>query len=46
MGRENESLFTGSWSHDPDGRHAHTGKNHSKKNFSRTDKPIFTKLGM
>ena len=23
MGRGNESLFTGSWSHDQDGHHAH-----------------------
>ena len=24
MGRGNESLFTGSWSHDLNGRHTHT----------------------
>ena len=46
LGRGNDILFAASGSHDQDGRHAIYGKNPSKIFFSRTGRPIFTKLGM
>ena len=41
MGSGNEILFTASWSHDQDGRHANPSKI-----FYGTGGPISTKLGM
>ena len=45
LGRGNEILFATSGSHDQDGRHAHIWSTPFKI-FSRTGRPIFTKLGM
>ena len=46
LGRANDILFAASASHDKLAATPIYGKNHSKIFFFRTDRPLFTKLGM